>query len=145
DRTTRQPTLEVAHEVLLRSWPRLRRWLAEDRSWLRELRALSMAAGQWDSGGRDDADLYRGARLAVIGELAAAHEGALTELEDTFLARSLDEQAAREREAERQLAEKVRQNRRLRRSLVGLAAVLVLALVAGAVAVRQQRAAEKAK
>ena len=145
DRSTRQPTLEVAHEVLLRAWPRLRGWLAEDRSWLRELRALSMAAGQWDSGGRDDADLYRGARLAVIGELAAAHEGALTELEDTFLARSLDAQAAQEREAERQLAEQVRQNRRLRRSLVGLAAVLVLALVAGAVAVRQQRAAEKAK
>ena len=145
DRSTRQPTLEVAHEVLLRAWPRLRGWLAEDRSWLRELRALSMAAGQWDGGGRDDADLYRGARLAVIDELAAAHEGALTELEDTFLAQSIDAQAAQEREAERQLAEKVRQNRRLRRSLVGLAAVLVLALVAGAVAVRQQRAAEKAK
>ena len=145
DRGTRQPTLEVAHEVLLRAWPRLRGWLAEDRAWLRELRALTTAAGQWDSGGRDAGDLYRGARLAVIGELAAAHEGALTELEATFLARSLDAQAAQEREAERQLAEKVRQNRRLRRSLVGLAAVLVLALVAGAVAVRQQRAAVKAK
>src|SRR5204862_2283472 len=35
DPSTREPTVEVAHESLLRSWPRLRAWLAEDRDWIR--------------------------------------------------------------------------------------------------------------
>ena len=36
DRAAR-PTVEVAHESLLRSWPRLRSWLLEDRDWLRRV------------------------------------------------------------------------------------------------------------
>ena len=141
DRTTREPTIEVAHEVLLRSWPRLRSWLAEDRSWLRELRALSAAAAQWQAGARDEGDLYRGARLAVIDELAAAHPDALTETERRFLDASVEQAAAQQREARRRLDEQVHQNRRLRRSLIAIAAVLVLAIGAGAVAVVQRQRA----
>src|SRR5262249_61562003 len=55
---------EIAHEALIREWPRLRGWLAEDRDELRTLRQLTTAAGSWDEAGRDDADLYRGSRLA---------------------------------------------------------------------------------
>ena len=143
DRSTREPTVEVAHEVLLRSWPRLRGWLAEDRSWLRELRSLSSAAATWSAGGCDDADLYRGARLAVVSELATAHTDALTELEQRFLGTSLDRAAAQEREARHQLDDKTRQNRRLRRAVIGIAAVLVLALVAGGLAVVQRRRADR--
>jgi hypothetical protein len=106
DRATRLPTLEVAHEVLLRSWPRLRDWLAQDRSWLRELRSLTAAAAQWDAGGRNEADLYRGARLAVVAELESSHNAALTELERGFLDASAAARAAQEREALERLAEK---------------------------------------
>ncbi len=143
DRVTREPIVEVAHEVLLRSWPRLRGWLAEDRTWLRELRGLSAAAAQWDAGGNDEGDLYRGARLAVVAELASAHPDALTEPEQRFLARSLDQGAAQEREAQRRLVEKTRQNRRLRRSLVGIGVVLVVALAAGVVAIVQRERADR--
>ena len=69
DRESREPTIEIAHEALLRGWPRLREWLDEDRDWVRELRALASATRLWESSGRDDADLYRGARLAVTSEL----------------------------------------------------------------------------
>ena len=143
DRGSREPTFEVAHEVLLRSWPQLRSWLAADRAWLRELRGLSIAAAAWEAGGRDDSDLARGARLAVVAELAADHDGALTGLERDFLDHSVDQAARHEREASERLALQVRQNRRLRRSLVGLVSVLVVALVAGSVAVVQRRRADE--
>ena len=49
DPATREPTVEVAHEALIRNWPRLRAWLAEDRDALRVLRHLSDSAGAWDA------------------------------------------------------------------------------------------------
>ena len=143
DRTTRRPTVEVAHEVLLQSWPRIRSWLADDRAWLRELRALSGAAGQWERGEKDNADLYRGARLAVVEELANAHAGALTDTESSFLARSLEERSAGELAAKEQLDVKVRQNRRLRQRLAALAVFAAAAVIAGAVALAQRQQAHR--
>src|SRR5262249_9695167 len=55
--------VEIAHEALIREWPRLRGWLAEDREALRALRQLTTAARAWDDAGREEADLYRGPRL----------------------------------------------------------------------------------
>ena len=63
---------EVAHEALIREWPRLRRWLEEDRAGIRAHRQLGDAARLWDAGGRETSDLYRGARLAGAIELAEA-------------------------------------------------------------------------
>ena len=60
---------EIAHEALIREWPRLRGWLAEDRDELRTLRQLTTAARAWEEAGRDEADLYRGPRLAAAVEL----------------------------------------------------------------------------
>ena len=62
--TLDEGTAEVAHEALIREWPRLRRWLDEDRAGIRLHRQLSDAARLWEAGGREPSDLYRGARLA---------------------------------------------------------------------------------
>ena len=40
---------EIAHEALIREWPRLRGWLAEDREELRTLRQLATAARSWEA------------------------------------------------------------------------------------------------
>ncbi|HWS35850.1 MAG TPA: WD40 repeat domain-containing protein, partial [Actinoplanes sp.] len=58
-------TATVAHEVLIRRWPRLRGWLAADRDLLRAHRRLTDAAAEWEQHGRDDAFRYRGARLTL--------------------------------------------------------------------------------
>ena len=145
DATTREGTVELAHEVLLRSWSRLVGWLHDDRTWLRELRSMSVAAAQWDAGGRDLADLYRGGRLAVVTELAVTRGGDLTERERAFLDASGELDAFEHRQAEQRLADKSRQNRRLRRALTGVAAGLVLAVVAGSVAFNQRGAATAAR
>jgi DNA-binding SARP family transcriptional activator/energy-coupling factor transporter ATP-binding protein EcfA2 len=60
--TATEDTVEVAHEALLREWPRLRGWLEEDRDGRRLHRQLGDAATAWDAEGRDEAGLYRGVR-----------------------------------------------------------------------------------
>lgn len=65
-----QETLEVAHEALLRTWPRLAGWLEEDRDRLRLREAVRRAAAAWDAQGRavDWLD-HRGARLEAVDAL----------------------------------------------------------------------------
>ena len=57
--------VEVAHEALLREWPRLREWIEEDAEGRRLRRHITQAATEWDAAGRDQGELYRGARLAT--------------------------------------------------------------------------------
>lgn len=138
DAATREPTVEMAHEALLREWPRLRGWLDDDREGLRVHRHLTAAAAAWDAGGRDGGDLYRGARLEQAAQWAEQHATDLNPVEQAFLDASVTSQRAA-------AAAATRFARRLRRSLVAVAAVAVLALVAGGLAWRQQRAAEASR
>jgi WD40 repeat protein len=78
-------TVEVAHEALMREWPRLRSWLEHDAEARRLHRHITLAAHDWDAGGRDPGELYRGARLASALDFAAEHGEALNALERTFL------------------------------------------------------------
>jgi WD40 repeat protein len=102
--TTEWETVEVAHEALIREWPTLREWLAEDREGLRLHRRLSEAAQEWGRSGRNESEFYRGARLAQALEWTAANAGALNPLEREFLqaSRAWAEREAAEREAQRQ-------------------------------------------
>ena len=77
--------VEVAHEALLREWPRLRGWLDEDVQGRRLHRQLSDAARAWDADGRDPGGLYRGARLAAALDWAAGHDSELDATERAFL------------------------------------------------------------
>jgi WD40 repeat protein/serine/threonine protein kinase len=120
---------EIAHEALIREWPRLRGWLAEDREALQVLRSLTIAARSWDEAGRDDADLYRGPRLATAAELA--DERQLSRVEREFLDASQEAQT-------RELSSARRRARRLRVLLAAVVAALVVAVIAGSFAVAQR-------
>ena len=122
---------EVAHEALIRAWPRLRGWLDEDRATIRAHRRLSDAARVWDAGGREASDVYRGARLAGAIELAQAGRGELNATERAFLDAGIAE-SERERRAEQRV------NRRLR-ALLAVGAVLLVMAIAGAVLSLVQR------
>jgi WD40 repeat protein/class 3 adenylate cyclase len=134
--TTSEGSVEVAHEALLTEWPRLREWLAEDAQG-RQLRLhLTEASKQWERSGREAGELYRGARLSATLDWSTLHGRELNDREREFVAASQD---ASEREAQRQR----RTNRRLRGLLVGVAAFLVLALVAGSLALVQRGQARR--
>jgi Novel STAND NTPase 1/Protein kinase domain/AAA ATPase domain/PASTA domain len=128
--TVSEDALEVAHEALLREWPRLREWLEEDAEGRRLHSHVIRAAKEWDQADRDSAELYRGARLAGALDWAAEHDIELNELERQFLAES---KAASDAESRRIR----RTNRRLRLLLAGAAVFLVAAVAGGSVAVFQ--------
>ena len=128
--TTSEGYIEVAHEALLREWPRLRDWLREDAEGTQLHQHLIQAARDWDERGRDRGELYRGARLSVALDWTASHDPALNQLERDFLDASRD---AHQREL-----------RRLRVLLGGAAVLLCVALVAGAVAYVQRGSARRA-
>jgi WD40 repeat protein len=90
-------TAEVAHEVLIRRWPTLRRWLDEDREGIRLHRRLAAAARLWDASGRLPADLYRGTRLDAAVEWAGRHRALLNATEQDFLNTSVKDSARRQR------------------------------------------------
>jgi hypothetical protein len=47
-----RPTVEVAHEALIRTWPRLRKWINDNREELRARAAVLQAKGEWEQQGR---------------------------------------------------------------------------------------------
>ena len=122
--TVSDGAVEVAHEALLREWPRLRGWLDEDVHGRRLHRQMSDAARAWDADARDPGGLYRGARLASALDWAAGHESELNATERAFL------------DAGRRASG--RAQRRLRMVLAGVVSLLVLAVLAGAVALEQR-------
>ncbi|MFI6389713.1 helix-turn-helix domain-containing protein [Nonomuraea sp. NPDC050540] len=117
-------SVEISHEALLTAWPLLRQWLEEDRAGLVIRRQLADAAAAWEREHRDPALLYRGARLAAARELATIQQ------EDRAF---LDASAAREAG---ELAAARRRTRRLYQLVAGLAAMLLLTVVATVVSVR---------
>lgn len=135
DTVSREPTVEVAHEALLREWPRLVDWLREDAALLRSVDALSRAAATWQAGGREPSDLYRGGRLESAAGLSLTAAERLRPLDVDFIDAS---QAAAD--AERNIEDG--RVRRLRR-LVGVVGVaLLIALIAAGMAVVAQRRAD---
>jgi formylglycine-generating enzyme required for sulfatase activity len=56
-------TIEVAHEALIRTWPRLRGWLDQDRDDLRLRREIERVAGAWEAHGQAGAYRWSDARV----------------------------------------------------------------------------------
>jgi WD40 repeat protein len=130
--------IELAHEALLREWPRLRAWLEDDVAGRAVGRRLAKAAIDWDRGGRDAGELYRGARLAGALDWSARHPDELNELEREFLERS---RAAAEAETRRFR----RTNRRLRALVLGVGVLLAAAVAVGTIAFVQGERARDAE
>ncbi len=136
--TVGEGSVEVAHEALLREWPRLREWIEADAEGRRLRRHITQAAAEWDAAGRDRGELYRGARLAAALEWTADHTLDLNELERDFVTES--------REVSEQETKRARRtNRRLRALLAGVAVLLAAALAGGVFAVIQRGEARDAE
>jgi hypothetical protein len=97
--------VEVAHEALIRYWPRLREWLDQDRSALLLRESVREAAQEWEQHGRDESYLaHRGRRLAEAEALAHHPRFTLNAQEQAYVdaAISLREREEQEREAQQQ-------------------------------------------
>ncbi|MER5645884.1 hypothetical protein [Streptosporangium sp. NPDC002524] len=129
--TADEDSVTIAHEALIRGWPRLRSWLEEDRELLQAHRRLTEAAAEWDQHHRDQTFLYLGVRLARWDDIPA---DGLNDLERAFL------DAGRRRRASRTASRR----RRARVLLAGLVSVIVVVSgLAGVAAVQADQAQEQ--
>jgi serine/threonine protein kinase/ABC-type glycerol-3-phosphate transport system substrate-binding protein len=149
DPDTREPTVEIAHEALLREWARLRGWIEASRDDLRVHAKISSATDEWDAAGRDADYLLTGIRLAQVEEASSDDAIRLTETERAYVDASVARRDER-REAERlRLARETRLERRSRMRLRGLVAVLTAGLLVAAsltaVAASRSRDAERSR
>ncbi len=160
DPVTRGPTVEVAHEALIREWDRLRQWLDEDREFLMWQQRLRAGLHQWQTSDQDEGALLRGAPLAEAENWLNQRQRDLNDSEREFIQASLalrERQAAeqeaqlrRELEVAQRLAEteahrateQSQSARRLRGLAIGLVVFLIVAVGAAWFAFNQQEAAQ---
>jgi WD40 repeat protein/serine/threonine protein kinase len=129
DPATRQPTIEVAHEAILREWDRLRQWLNESREDIRQQRLVAQAAEAWTVNQRDKSYLLTGTRLEQVEKWRDISQLALTPLENEYIQTSVHVAKAQEiAETERQKHEKKLERRSIifLRTLVAVLTVAVL-------------------
>ena len=109
DEATRQATVEVAHEAILREWDRLHGWLEESMVDLSLHRQLIRATADWlGPGEMNESFLLLGERLAQFESWAEGSQLALSAEEHAYL------QASIARRAERAAAERERQEHETR-------------------------------
>jgi len=120
--TAHAATVEIVHEALLRTWPRLRAWIDNDRAGLLLEQRLVAAADAWNREGRHDSDLYRGPRLAAVQERVDAVDPTLPSPAPEFLRTSVERERAEQQGV-------LRRARRLRQLVAALSCLVLLAVI----------------
>jgi len=125
-----EPTrrVEIIHESLLSSWPRLVGWQTQDADSARLRDELRQAARTWDEHNRSDDLLWTGSAYREFAVWRERYPGGLTETEESF-AQGMTAYAKR---------------RRRRRRMAVAAAFLVLLVVLGIIGVSRQQAIAEA-
>ncbi|KAA3662250.1 MAG: hypothetical protein DWQ04_13990, partial [Chloroflexi bacterium] len=129
---TRRRSAEVAHEALIRNWPRLKEWLNENREGLRLHRRLTNATFEWDQHERDASYLYRGSRLTQIQEGLQHGIISLNDLETAFVEASETAVRVEENREAAQRQEQLLQAQRLTRlqRIIYISVIIFLLLAA---------------
>jgi WD40 repeat protein len=138
DPITRGPTVEVAHEALIRTWDRLKGWIEESREDLRIQRRLTSAAHEWLASGQNADFLASGTRLDQFEEWSKTTALTLNQEERAYLETSIAEQAAR-RARDEAIARRV-QN--LGRATAILVVMIVIAVIATGIFLNQASTAQ---
>ncbi len=149
DAATREPTVELAHEALIRVWGRLRGWVDESREDLRIHSRLTASADEWMAADREPSFLLGGERLERVAAWAGQTHLALDPKEREFVSRSVERRQAeidaeRARE-DRERALERRSVRRLRGLVAALAAAALIASGLTIVAANRSRESDRSR
>jgi WD40 repeat protein/serine/threonine protein kinase len=129
DPSTRAPTIEVAHEALIKKWDRLQEWLDTSREDIRIHRNLNRSTNEWLDADCDPSFLLRGSRLDLIEVWANKTDLALTSSEGDYLKSSLVERRKRQADERARQDREITLEKRSRNFLRALVVVLALATV----------------
>jgi transcriptional regulator with XRE-family HTH domain/tetratricopeptide (TPR) repeat protein len=86
----RQETVEVAHEALIRRWPRFNQWLDDDHEMLIWRQRLGMIIREWQHADRDSNFVLRGTSLEEAKLWQSSRRRELTSLENDFIDASVE-------------------------------------------------------
>lgn len=145
DPVTRVPTVEVAHEALIRNWERFKGWVNDSRDELHIQRSLTLATTDWMNNDQSDGFLARDARLEQFEAWIDQTDLILSGDEDNFIQQSLQAREERNQaEIDRKAYEaKIAQRAtNFQRTSLGLIVVVVLAIVAVISAITQSNQAQ---
>jgi hypothetical protein len=155
--------IDIAHEALIRSWPRLRTWMDEDQEFQLWLKRLNARRLEWERTLRHPDSLLRGVLLDEAERWLQVRPEDLNLEEKGFVEASLFVRSMREEEARQQRQEleaeqqrrleaeteratlKAKSAERLRRLARVLAASLVVVLCAAGFATYQKIQADRAR
>jgi len=132
--STGERVIAVAHEALLRHWPRLVAWVAENRLFLNRRTRVASRMADWVEKEKSDEYLIpRGPNLSAAEGILAGHLASLDPVEIEFIARS----------AEKVRREDQRHLRNARLITAGALVLCLLALAGGLFAVAAKRTAQE--
>lgn len=130
--TTREPTVEIAHEMLLVSWDRLRAWIDEARDELRQRRRLTRLSAEWERAERSPDYLVHGHALDQLAAWADATDLSLDPAERDLLDASIARRDAERShdQARQRREEQLRRTANRRTRLLAVSALVVILLAA---------------
>lgn len=138
--TVDREIIQLAHEAIILSWPRLNTWIGESRDDLHFMQRIERVASEWQEAGRDPDLLYHGAPLQTAMDWYASNKESVSGVEAAFLDAAVD--AERVANEQKLLAEKrARRNRRL--AFSSLSVLLVASLISSVMAFSAFREARK--
>ncbi len=146
DATTHEPTVEIAHEALIKRWDDLRAWIVESRDDVRLQRSLASAAKEWRDNQQQVGYLLHGARLLQYQEWLDETTIGVNEQERAYLDASIAEKERRDAEErarqnrEAQLQQRVLNRTRFLAFFMAIAIIITMSLAL--VAVNQRRTAQ---
>ncbi|MGB1090837.1 MAG: beta-propeller domain-containing protein [Oceanobacter sp.] len=133
--TTRDTTIEPAHEALLRQWGLLKEWLEEDLAELTIIEALQRASREWASNNRDTAWLTHSAGRLEDAENIRQRDDLVKILSPTdwdyLAACRTQENELKQKELQQAQLLAEAQKRAKKRTQIGLVVALVLMVFAG--------------
>lgn len=149
DADTREPTIEVAHEALIREWQRFQIWLDSSREDLRLQRLIASEIADWKASQEDSSYLLRGNRLLQFEEWMSKSNVVITPEEVEYVQASIKERQREEQIESARRQHELELERQSRRRLQWMVGLLLVGSVIGTVLLigiyRQSQFAETAR
>jgi WD40 repeat protein/uncharacterized caspase-like protein len=129
--TPSDPTVEIAHEILIRHWSTLRWWLEENRTRLQVIRQLTTLATDWQASQQQSEFLLTGGRLAAAEDLYIKYHDELSDPVQSFIEAGLELRSHQQKQTRQRL-------RRAQITAVVIGGLGAIATLLGGWAYRQQ-------
>jgi tetratricopeptide (TPR) repeat protein/energy-coupling factor transporter ATP-binding protein EcfA2 len=150
DAESREPTVEITHEALIRNWQRLQDWMHDNRDEMRVQRRLTREAEEWQQANHDPGLLATGTRLIQYQTFVDTTNLIINDDERKYLDASFERQSAEVSRLERLIetansASTQAQKNRRRALGAGIVAIIItlLAGILSTTALQQRADAEQ--